>query len=162
MTDKYPNAAGFSERTTSEQAAIKIERSGRAQTVRERVLELFKSDFRGTTQQVADRLNVPYVTVQPRISELQAQGEIEHYMQVSGPYNTNVWSWKIVDPENPRWANTEDPFAKALKVLNEAAYKALRACRDVEKYPLADRQALRELCAKTDKLVDTGGKHGGA
>ena len=42
----------------------------------------------------------------------------------------------------------------ALKALNEAAYKAIRAGRDTSAYPMLDRQALREICRATDKLVD--------
>lgn len=42
----------------------------------------------------------------------------------------------------------------ALKALNAAAYDAIRAGRDTTLHPMLDRQALREIAAMTDKLVD--------
>ena len=47
---------------------------------------------------------------------------------------------------------------EALKALNAAAYDAIRAGRDTTAYPMLDRQALREIAAMTDKLVDENGK----
>lgn len=42
----------------------------------------------------------------------------------------------------------------ALKVLNKAAYDAIRAGSDTTAHPMLDRQALREIARATDKLVD--------
>lgn len=43
---------------------------------------------------------------------------------------------------------------RALKALNDAAYAAVRAGRDTTLFPSLDRQALREICAMSDKLVE--------
>ncbi len=43
---------------------------------------------------------------------------------------------------------------EALRTLNEAAYAALRAGKDTVLYPDLDRQTLREIAAKTDRLFE--------
>ena len=50
----------------------------------------------------------------------------------------------------------------ALRALNDAAYAALRAGKDTTEYPMLDRQALRAICASSDRLVDTQGEDGSA
>lgn len=47
-----------------------------------------------------------------------------------------------------------DNLTAALRALNDAAYAALRAGKDTTKYPMLDRQTLREICAMSDQLVD--------
>lgn len=42
----------------------------------------------------------------------------------------------------------------ALKALNNAAYAAIRAGSDTRKHPHLNRQALQEIAAASDKLVD--------
>ena len=45
-------------------------------------------------------------------------------------------------------------YEQAIRVLNEAAYAAMRACRDTVQYPDVDRQTLRRIALDTDKLVE--------
>lgn len=49
-----------------------------------------------------------------------------------------------------------DPYMVAVRNLNEAAYAAIRSCRDTTRYPMVNRHMLREIAAMTDKLVDAG------
>lgn len=49
-----------------------------------------------------------------------------------------------------------DPYMTAVRNLNEAAYNAIRACKDTTRYPMVNRHMLREIAALTDKLVDAG------
>jgi len=51
-----------------------------------------------------------------------------------------------------------DPVTEALRDLNNAVYRVLRAGRDTVKYPDLNRDALREIARVTDKLVDSGGR----
>jgi len=73
---QYPNEAGFKEDTTSREAAQAIETSGRAATLRENVLELYKSGFEGTADEVAQALDENILSVRPRVSELKTRGLI--------------------------------------------------------------------------------------
>lgn len=47
-------------------------------------------------------------------------------------------------------------YMTAARALNEAAYAAIRACKDTSRYPMVNRQMLREIAKMTDKLVDAG------
>ena len=49
-----------------------------------------------------------------------------------------------------------DTYMEAVRRLNEAAYKAIRACKDTTRYPMVNRHMLREIAAMTDRLVDAG------
>lgn len=49
-----------------------------------------------------------------------------------------------------------DPYMEAARKLNEAAYAAIRACKDTTRYPMVNRHMLREIAAMTDKLVEAG------
>lgn len=49
-----------------------------------------------------------------------------------------------------------DEYMSAVRGLNEAAYAAIRACKDTTRYPMVNRHMLREIAALTDKLVDAG------
>jgi len=51
-----------------------------------------------------------------------------------------------------------DPVTEALRDLNNAAYRVLRAGRDTAQYPDLNREALREIVRATDNLVETRGK----
>lgn len=53
-----------------------------------------------------------------------------------------------------------DPLQDALRALNEAAYAALRVALDKTTYPDATRAMLRDVAARTDILVETGGREG--
>jgi hypothetical protein len=47
-------------------------------------------------------------------------------------------------------------YMDAMKALNFAAHKAVRASYDTTLLPHIDRQSLRLICAETDRLVDDG------
>ena len=70
MTDQYPLFAGFKEPTTSRDAAQKIEASGRATTLRERVVEFFAAGRTGTADEVALWLDESPLSIRPRVTEL--------------------------------------------------------------------------------------------
>lgn len=76
MTD-YPHAAGWKEGSTSKDAADKIEASGRAGTLRERVLNFFSDGHIGTADFVAVWLDEPIYSIRPRVAELYKMGVIE-------------------------------------------------------------------------------------
>jgi hypothetical protein len=48
----------------------------------------------------------------------------------------------------------QQTYPEALRALNNAVYDTIRACRDTTQWPDVDRQFLRELATKTDRLVD--------
>jgi predicted HTH transcriptional regulator len=72
----YPEVAGFKEGTTSQDAADKIEKSGRAATLRFKVLALMQRGFQGTSEDISEALGEQFLAIRPRISELKAQSLI--------------------------------------------------------------------------------------
>lgn len=48
----------------------------------------------------------------------------------------------------------EKTYPEALRTLNNAVWDTLFACRDTTEWPDVDRHFLRELAAKTDRMVD--------
>jgi len=78
MAKKYPERAGYTEPTTSKDAADAIEESGQAETLRGSVLHWLRSGHTGTTEEIADAIGGTYEGVQPRVSELRKQGLVEH------------------------------------------------------------------------------------
>lgn len=92
----YPHHAGYSEPTTSRNAAEAIEREGRAKKLRTEISRLFGIGFQGTSEQVAALLNEDYVSVQPRISELKSLGIIEPTGKtVKGRYGRPIKVWRL-------------------------------------------------------------------
>ena len=73
----YPMVAGSKEHSTSRDAAIAIEASGKAATLRVECLNLFKSGFRGTADECAHKINEDILSIRPRIAELHKRGLIE-------------------------------------------------------------------------------------
>lgn len=73
----YPDSPGFKAVGPSSEAAQKV--TQRATTVRERVLQFLRSHHPAsfTPDQIADRLEISFLSVRPRVSELHLQGEIE-------------------------------------------------------------------------------------
>lgn len=73
----YPDSPGFKAVGPSSEAAQEM--TQRATTVRERVLLFLRSQHPAsfTPDQIADRLEISFLTVRPRVSELHLQGEIE-------------------------------------------------------------------------------------
>ena len=49
-----------------------------------------------------------------------------------------------------------DPLMTALRELNKAARAALMAGRDTTKYPMLNRQMLRQIVTMTDALMEAG------
>jgi hypothetical protein len=94
MLDRFPYAAGFRDRTTSKDAAEKIEASGRAQTLRDRVWAFFEAGGQATADELATKLNEPFRAIQPRVSELKAKGLIVptgERRKGSGGGSAHVW-----------------------------------------------------------------------
>ncbi len=73
----YPMVAGAKERSTSFDAAVAIETTGRAETLRIECLAWFKHGFVGTADQLAHAMNESILSVRPRCSELHIRGLIE-------------------------------------------------------------------------------------
>ncbi|WP_395175092.1 hypothetical protein [Roseibium alexandrii] len=48
----------------------------------------------------------------------------------------------------------QQTYPEALRTLNRAVYDTIGACRDTTEWPDVDRQFLRELATKTDRMVD--------
>lgn len=72
----YPTTAGWREDTTSKDAALAIESSGRASNLRGRVKAFFDGGGEGTADEVAALLKERPGTIRPRVSELNKQGFI--------------------------------------------------------------------------------------
>lgn len=70
----YPQAAGYKERETSKDAAEAIERTGKAQRLRNATYAaILASGGRGLTgKEIADVLRVDITSIRPRITELKA------------------------------------------------------------------------------------------
>lgn len=92
----YPHHAGAKEPTTSTENAERIERSGRAKTLRERVKAEFETGIHVTADEMAELLGEPPRAIQPRVAELRAQGLIEPSgirRKGSGGGTAHVWRW---------------------------------------------------------------------
>jgi hypothetical protein len=91
---KYPESPGWKEPTTSRDNALRIEKSGKAQTLRDRARKFFEEGGEATSDELADILGVPYRSFQPRCAELRAQGFIEptgERRPGSGGGSSHVW-----------------------------------------------------------------------
>ena len=92
----YPHQAGWTEPTTSRDAAKAVERSGRKKLLQNKLTQLFKTGFTGTSEQAAYALREDYVSVQPRISELKSLGIIEPTGRTSkGRYGRPIKVWRL-------------------------------------------------------------------
>lgn len=65
----YPRSAGFKTEGTSKDAALKIERTGRAEALRTRVL--FALKYPATSKELAEMLGETILSIRPRLSELK-------------------------------------------------------------------------------------------
>ncbi len=90
---RYPRRAGWTEPTTSKEAAEFVEAKGIAPTIRQALEDLFSRGWEGTAFEAADRLGRSYASVQPRISELHAAGSVVPVRRTMGPNGTTVWVW---------------------------------------------------------------------
>ena len=73
--DFYPHHAGWKDPTTSRDAAVAIEASGRAENLRARALFVLRRPM--TPKEVADALSEEITSIRPRLTELMEQGLIE-------------------------------------------------------------------------------------
>ena len=91
---KYPEAPGWRDPTTSRDNAERIEKSGKAQTLRERARKFFEDGGQATADELAVILGEPCRSAQPRVAELRAQGFIEPTgirRKGSGGGSSHVW-----------------------------------------------------------------------
>lgn len=98
----YPETAGFREHTTSRENAERIEETGRAATLRARVMAFFEAGGEATADEVAEQLQSSYRAIQPRISELRAQDLIEPTGERrvgSGGGTAHVWRKTRATPD---------------------------------------------------------------
>lgn len=81
---RYPDIAGHKAAGTSQEAAQKIEGSGRAAILRARVLTRYRAvaPHGLTADEVATALNETVLSIRPRVSELYRNGYLE---KVQGP-----------------------------------------------------------------------------
>lgn len=70
----YPEHPGFKAQETAANAAVKMQRQGRAEVLRSRVLGLLQEVYPGglTPDEAAEKLGEHYLDVRPRFSELAA------------------------------------------------------------------------------------------
>lgn len=96
--ETYPDQPGYKNETTSKHAAERVK--PRAGQIREIVMTSLKRAGPATAEQMADRLSLPFASVQPRFSELKEKGRV----QDSGQRGTTRLGskciiWKAVDDE---------------------------------------------------------------
>lgn len=72
---QYPNYAGPKAKGTSSEAATRIEKSGKAEILRIRVLAAL--DIPATSKELAHAMQTDLLSVRPRLSELKARGLIK-------------------------------------------------------------------------------------
>lgn len=70
---RYPGRAGHKATDTSAEAAAEIEDSGRAGTLRRKVLELYRSGVALTADECAAFLREGVLAIRPRVTELSKQ-----------------------------------------------------------------------------------------
>ena len=70
----YPRHAGWKDETTSKEAAVAVEKTGRAATLREDVLSYFRTGAQATADEVAETLKENPLSIRPRVAELKAAG----------------------------------------------------------------------------------------
>jgi len=99
----YPHTAGYTEPTTSKEAAEAIEGSGRAPLLREEVLRVLNLDeattmtpwdIGMTADEIAAELGESVLSVRPRVTELYQKGLIRPSGQrrkSSGGKMSHVW-----------------------------------------------------------------------
>lgn len=73
---RYPGHAGFKEKTTSLDAAIEVEKGGRAARLRDGVLAQLAFGPQ-TADEIAAAMGESPLAIRPRVSELKTDGKIE-------------------------------------------------------------------------------------
>ena len=175
---RYPNLPGARGTETSRQAARAI--APRAKPLREEILAWLA---RGplTTFELADRLApTPYCTVQPRLSELKASGQVEACPERGrGPSGWSTTRWRLATgprPPGPTAANTPDPDrrlryqTRLLSKMREA--RSQRIVRLLASEPLTAEETAVRLKQKREtvgpvvsalrqsRIVQPSGLHG--
>lgn len=86
---------GFQKTDTSEQAAYDIATD--APTIRRKVLAaLHASIVPLTSEEIANKIELPYASVQPRLSELRTAGRVEDSgIRKIGRYGKQIIAWKL-------------------------------------------------------------------
>ena len=90
----FPHTAGYKEPTTSKENATRIEKSGRAKTLRDKVKAFFDAGNTATADEVAEILQEPFLAVRPRIAEIHVQGLIKptgERRRAAGNGTCHVW-----------------------------------------------------------------------
>ena len=91
----YPLTAGAKEYTTSLEAAEQIEKSGRADILRGKVIAWFKAGNTGTADECAAAVHENHLSIRPRFSELHSAGFIEptgeRRKSLAGGRSSHVW-----------------------------------------------------------------------
>lgn len=91
----YPYKASYKQEGTSSEAAHKINRTGRADTLRKMVYQCIVLSIHGlTADEVAQSLNESVLSIRPRLSELRKQNRIKESGQRrtnSSGMTANVW-----------------------------------------------------------------------
>lgn len=72
----YPRTAGFKEKTTSREAAVAIESTGRAGSLRDELEKLFRQGHVGTADEMAHVMDASPFAIRPRVTELYKRGTI--------------------------------------------------------------------------------------
>ncbi len=72
----YPHRAGFKDTTTSRDAAIAIEVTGKAARLRGMVLAWYQAGNTGTADECAHDLGEDILSIRPRVAELHKQGRV--------------------------------------------------------------------------------------
>lgn len=72
----YPRHAGWKDQTTSKDAAVAIEKTGRAATLRQDVLAFYQQGREATADEVAEAMKESPLSIRPRVAELKAAGLI--------------------------------------------------------------------------------------
>jgi hypothetical protein len=90
----YPDAAGYKEHTTSKDAALGIEASGKAARLRNMVLEWYRAGNTGTADECAHALGEEILSIRPRCAELHKSGFIcqtGERRRADGGRSAHVW-----------------------------------------------------------------------
>lgn len=90
----YPHVAGSKESSTSREAAVAIEATGKAQRLRGLVLDWFRAGNTGTADECTHALGEDILSIRPRCAELHKQGLIcqtGERRRADGGRSAHVW-----------------------------------------------------------------------
>ncbi len=90
----YPHTAGFKEPSTSREAAIAIESTGKAARLRGMVLSWYQDGNTGTADECAHALGEDILSIRPRVAELHKAGRLDQTgerRRADGGRYAHVW-----------------------------------------------------------------------